>query len=145
MSRSLDKLSSVRSGRSRVAQPSSSLTDGSSPRALGSGGAREGRLELSTGLFYMSAHQALRLLAVAPGPGPINRMVLARRSRDPTGRLQVQAHVALREGMKPIQHLARHRVETWHDECEMERAVEISRHRELPGRERRVERMKGRG
>ncbi len=72
-------------------------------------------------------------------------MVLARGSRDPTGRLQVQAHVALREGMKPIEHLARHRVETWHDECEMERAVEISRHRELPGRERRVERMKGRG
>src|SRR5881227_2425640 len=116
-----------------------------SPRALGSGGARDGRLELSTGLFYMSAHQALRLLAIAPGPGPINRMVLARGSRDPTGRLQVQAHVALREGMKPIEHLARHRVETWHDECEMERAVEISRHRELPGRERRVERLKGRG
>src|SRR2546430_13729361 len=53
--------------------------------------------------------------------------------------LQVQAHVALREGMKPIEHLARHRVETWHDECEMERAVEITRHGELPGRERSEE------
>src|SRR5437879_3166534 len=83
------------------------------PRALGSGGAREGRLELSTGLFYMSAHQALGLIAVAPGPGPINRMVLARGSRDPTGRLPVQAPVALGEGMKPIERRARHRVETW--------------------------------
>src|SRR5438552_18953182 len=37
-------------------------------------------------------------------------MVLACGSRDPTGRLQVQAHVALREGMKPIEHLARYPV-----------------------------------
>src|SRR5437588_256231 len=159
MSRSLDRLASVRycpraaqgwcCGAAAIAGgPAKLELDRSprlSPRALGSGGARDGRLELSTGLFYMSAHQALGLLAVAPSPGTINRMVLARGSRDPTGRLQVKAHVALREGMKPIEHLARHRVETWYDECEMERAVEISRHRELPGRERRVERLKGRG
>src|SRR5207253_10697768 len=102
--------------RSRVAQPKLELDRGPrlSPRALGSGGARDGRLELSTGLFYMSAHQALRLLAIAPRPGPINRMVLARGSRDPTGRLPMQAHVALRKGMKPIAHPARQRVDTWH-------------------------------
>src|SRR5438876_7297472 len=156
MSRNLDRLSSARygpravqgwcCGESRVGQPRSGLTDGPAwPRGPWSGGARGGRLGLRTGFLYMGAHQALGPIAVAPGPGPINRMVLACGSRDPTGRLQVQAHVALREGMKPIEHLARHRVETWHDECEMERAVEISRRRELPGREGRVERMKGRG
>src|SRR5205823_3774616 len=152
MSRNLDRLLSVRYGPGQLKDAAAAISGAPDklelergplfPRALGSGGARDGRLELSTSLFYMSAHQTLRLLAVAPGPGPINRMVLARGSRDPTGRLQMQAHVALREGMKPIEHLARHRVETWHDECEMERAGEISRHRELPGRERVLQELR---
>src|SRR5438876_11171564 len=106
MSRNLDRLSSARygpravqgwcCGESRVAQPSSSLTDGRAcPRGPWSGGAREGRLELSTGLFYMSAYQALGLIAVAPGLGAVNRLVLQCGSRERTGRLQVEATVAV--------------------------------------------------
>src|SRR5579864_2257294 len=93
--------------------------------------------ELGTRLFYMGTGQALRLPCPAGGPRRIERAMFPVRAPHPPGDEQVEAHIALRQRVQAIEHLGRDRLQTGHDEGQVETAVAIARDAQIPGGERR--------